>query len=146
MKIAALSLLSLFLFSSASHSPFDKEPFLTVQKTGCKGKCPVYIIKFFESGIIDLYGEKNISQQGHYQKTISLNEVEKIRKYVFKTGFFDLDNMLGSPSADHSPVYLSFKHAGQYKTITDYSSGNKEITKILEFIEQYLRQPGWKKM
>ncbi len=121
------------------------KPMITLQKTSCYGKCPVYIIEIYENGIIKLNGIKNLDKIGFYTKSITQQEVESLRKEFLNANFFDFMDEYTSKKTDLPTTYISFEHEGKFKKIKDYSDAPEELRKLERLIENIVNSEGWKK-
>ena len=123
----------------------SNKPMITLQKTSCYGKCPVYTMEIYETGVIKLNGVKNLDKIGTYCKTITNKDVEGLRKAFTDAKFFDFKDEYTSKKTDLPTTYISFENTGKFKKIRDYSDAPEELRKLEKLIENIVNSEGWDK-
>lgn len=121
--------------------------FLTLEKTSCKGQCPIFSLAIFEDGNVTYTGIKNVDRIGKYRKTISRSSVRDLKKTFVNSDFFSFDNEYTSKITDLPTTYISFTDKGQTKRIRDYSGAPQKIKDLEKVIEKIIESTvGWEKV
>lgn len=96
---------------------------ITLTRTECYGKCPVYELTIDADGNITFDGIKHTTTLGKAQGKVNRNEVEGLILEFNKVRFMDLDNNYDQKTCpefatDMSTVSVSLRQNGNTKKIT----------------------------
>lgn len=118
-----------------------------MQKTTCRGFCPVYTISIFHNGKVTYHGERNVDKTGDYKKKISKKKVKKLIAQFEKYNFWNFQDQYVSRATDLPTTFISFTHKGKSKKIEDYWDAPKELKELEKMVEEVANSKNrWKKL
>jgi len=59
-----------------------KKPWITLERTGCFGTCPIFTIRVFADGRVEWFGKKFVGEVGRKQRKMELPKLERLREAV----------------------------------------------------------------
>ncbi|NLL28157.1 MAG: hypothetical protein GX259_05115 [Bacteroidales bacterium] len=119
----------------------------SLRKTECRGKCPVFFMEIFKSGIVVFEGVKNIDKIGKYEKTLSKKEIKNLQKSFDDFDFFSFENEYTGKITDLPSTYISYTNNGQTKQIRDYFGAPEKLKELEEILNEIAQsKDGWKKI
>lgn len=117
---------------------------VSMEKTECKGKCPVYSIKIYQDGRVILTGTKNFKKIGVFSKHLSINKIKIIDKAFSDSNFFNFENEFTNKITDLPTTYISYTKDSKTKRIRDYYGAPSELKRLEEMIETIAtNEKGW---
>lgn len=119
---------------------------ITMQKTPCYGRCPVYEITINGDGSSKFVGRRFVDSIGVFEKQFSQVEVNSLVKAFEEAKFFEMQDEYTSKVSDMSTTYVSFSVNGKTKRIKDYYNAPAELKELEKMIEKLAFTPGWKKL
>jgi hypothetical protein len=137
-----LLLLTLLLAAScktikpdAKHPDKNGTLILSMERTPCFGRCPVYTIKLYENGLL-VYNTKQFTDTTACRYTVLTKEkVAGVKTLFNNSQFFDLANQYPEDKktpTDLPSCILFYNNGTQQKTITDKKWGAPETLTALE--------------
>lgn len=147
-KLLLLIVVSLsFGCSAVKYSANNGIAFLTLEKTTCRGQCPVFSLAIFENGIVQYIGTKNVDKIGKYEKKLSKTEIKNLKEIFDKYDFFSFENEYTGKITDLPTTYISFIHNGQTKKIRYYYGAPEKLKELEEILNKIAQNnDGWKKI
>lgn len=108
---------------------------LSLERTPCFGRCPVYEIKIYANGLLLYQGKRNVADTGCHYRKISKQELASLKEAFCNAGFFEMADSY--PENERAPVDLPsciifFKSGNQEKTLTDHHWNTPEKLTLLE--------------
>ena len=147
MKKVLLLLLILSLYSCKSgQAPAEEfaKAFISMERTACYGKCPVYKITIYGTGKAAYEGQANVAKKGTFQKTISKKDVVNLFNAFEKASFFDFNNEYTGQYSDLPPTYLTYQNKNEIKkTIKDYWKAPDELKNLEKMVDEIANTEGW---
>ncbi len=109
--------------------------FCTLERTPCFGRCPVYSIKIYESGLLLYKGQRNVQDTFCHSRQISKSELTSLKSAFAEVDFMAMKSSY--PFEERAPVDLPsciifFKSNNQEKTVTDHHWKSPENLAFLE--------------
>ena len=124
-------ILLLLLFISCNSyyktSKDSDQKIISLERTACFGKCPIYKIEIFSDGKCIYEGKKFVEKIGYYNYTIPQSEIKKILSIAKKINFFQMKDEYVEPISDLPTTFILIKN----KKVKKYSGAPKSL-KILE--------------
>src|SRR5262245_9253954 len=100
---------------------------LTLKRTGCLGRCPIYELKIQSNGNVVFEGIQNTQVKGTAKSNLSKEKISQIIAEINKAKFFSLKNSYAKGSencpsliTDSSTVTISIELNRKRKTVTHY--------------------------
>lgn len=135
-----LSLVIMMLLGSCKSSKVNTDKtnntlLCSLVSTPCFGRCPVYEIKIYESGLLLYKGQRNVEDTFCHFRQINEKELKKLKDAFAKAEFFGLNSTY--PFDERAPVDLPssiifFKSNNQEKTVVDHHWKTPEKLGFLE--------------
>ncbi|MFC2137728.1 DUF6438 domain-containing protein [Bacteroidota bacterium] len=142
----------IFLFTLACKSSFNitniesKEPLIILEKTSCRGKCPVYKASFYDEGVIILNAKENFKYIGKHYKKIEKAEMKELVGDFVKADFFSFEDKYTSRKTDLPTTFVTFNYEGKSKRILDYSDAPRELNELENKLKTIIEGDDWIKM
>jgi Domain of unknown function (DUF6438) len=149
LKYITFIIASSFLFFGCKTNKYSTKQdtvVITLQKTMCKGQCPVYKIEVYKSGLVKYEGKSNVDKIGKYQIIIDKSELDEIKKSFLEADFFDFEDEYTSKITDLPTTYLTFVHDNKTKQIRDYHGAPEKLKKLEKRIENLVASENWQKV
>jgi len=124
----------------------NDSPVITLQKTMCYGKCPVYTITIHGNGQSVYVGKKNVDKIGKYEKRLEKVEATNLIKAFEEANFFDFQDEYTAKITDLPTTYITFSSKGKTKKIRDYYGAPEELKKLEKLVEDIANSEGWTKI
>jgi hypothetical protein len=128
-------------------------PVVTLERTACFGRCPVYRLSISAGGIVRYEGKANVEHLGSAEETIPAARVDSLVEELRQRGYFGLAEayVLDSPacgrySTDSPSVITSVAAGGDHKQIRhDYgcSDAPPELARLEARIDEVAGASRW---
>lgn len=93
-------------------------------RSACRGSCPVYSLKVSANGSVHYNGMRHVLAEGHFQTSISTEEVAELYRVVVENDFFDLKDSYNTEGVlDLPTVTVTITLNGQRKSIDSLGIG-----------------------
>ncbi len=137
-----LFLFALFIVSACKTiKPDVKHPenngtlILSMERTPCFGRCPIYDIKLYENGLLVYNAKKFADTAGCFYRVLSKQEINAVKEKFNNSVFFQLANQY--PEDKRTPTdlpscILFYNNGTAQKTITDKRWETPETLTTLE--------------
>lgn len=117
--------------------------FVTIERTVCFGKCPVYKAYIYTSGYVVYDGKQNVDKIGIFSTLLSNDEMALIEQRVKDVNYFDLNDKYDGPVTDLPSVKTSVAMNGYRKSITARYNVPVELKEFQKFIDQLFVEKNW---
>ena len=129
MKKCFLTLMAVMLASvlvtgcatnqTATLPPGDFEDvIITLERTACKGKCPVYLLTVYGTGTVVYEGKDFVQTTGRQETAISRDEIKQLISEFERIDYFSLnDSYVERVITDAPSAITSLTLGGKTKTI-----------------------------
>jgi hypothetical protein len=119
---------------------------LTLEKTVCRGLCPVYSLSIFENGFVKYVGKKNVEKIGSFEKTLSNAEIQSLKTAFNKADIFSYKDEYTAKVTDLPTTFISYTQNGRTKRIRDYYGAPDSLKQLEDLLVAVAEsQKGWKK-
>ena len=135
-----LSLLTLLLFSitSANAQQAETGAVITLERTACRGVCPIYTMTIFEDGTVRYEGEDFVTVTGEQTTELEPETVQTMIAAFERAGYFDWDAAYTNQTVSDLPtVITSVTRNGETHRIERYV-GDFSAPLALPFLEQWI--------
>jgi len=132
-------LVLILFFSSCFNFTKQKElqspkKIISLEKTACFGRCPVFNIVIYNNGECLYNGMKFVKKSGEYNLKINKQEINKILSQAKKIGFDNLQNEYSERITDLPTTYIMINN----KKIKDYYGAPSELKGLEKLIEEII--------
>jgi len=117
---------------------------ISMKKTSCYGRCPVYEISIFSDHRVVLKGEKYLDYVGTFTATIPAEEYQQLYDLFAKSSFFDFEDEYMTAVSDLPTTYLYFSTQRRSKKIRDYYGSPQELKDLETMVAKLLDELQWK--
>lgn len=110
------------------------EKIISLEKTACFGRCPVFKIIIYNNGECLYNGIKFVKKSGEYNLKINEREVDGILSQAKEIGFDNLKNEYSERITDLPTTYIMINN----KKIKDYYGAPTELKDLEKLIEKII--------
>ena len=107
---------------------------ISLEKTACFGRCPVFNIVIYNNGECLYNGMKFVKKSGEYNLKINKQEINKILSQAKEIGFDNLKNEYSEKITDLPTTYIMINN----KKIKDYYGAPTELKDLEKLIEKII--------
>ncbi|HEY2434552.1 MAG TPA: DUF6438 domain-containing protein [Vicinamibacterales bacterium] len=139
MKTSAVALLAAL---SAGPAFAQETVRITLERTPCFGRCPVYTVTIADDGRVTYDGRQFVRVDGAHEWRIDRAAVRALAAEIEKAGFFEMKDEYTALITDHPTTYTEVAIGNRHKRIKDYVSGPaalKEIEKRIDDVSGVAR-------
>ena len=104
---------------------------ISLEKTACFGRCPVFKIIIYDNGKALYSGQKFVKKVGEHDLKVSKKEIDKILSKAKKIGFNNLKNEYSERITDLPTTYIMINN----KKIKDYYGAPSKLKDLEKMIE-----------
>ena len=104
---------------------------ISLEKTACFGRCPVFKIIIYNNGEALYNGKKFVKKVVEYDLKVSKREIDKILSKAKKIGFNNLKNEYSERITDLPTTYIMINN----KKIKDYYGAPSKLKDLEKMIE-----------
>jgi ABC-type amino acid transport substrate-binding protein len=126
-----------------------KETVIKLERTACRGKCPVYTLTVKGNGTVIYEGKDFVQTKGVKEATISQDEIKKLVSEFEKVNYFSLsDSYTQVVITDFPYVTTSITAGGKTKTIRHYHGdldAPKSLKELEDKIDEIVNSAQWVK-
>lgn len=127
--------------------PVDAEFSITLERTACFGRCPIYRISVEGNGRVTYYGEMFVAVEGEQRSQIAQDQVRRLARELERVDFFSLQDEYTDLSATDMPSAITtLRLNGEMKTIVHYHgdfSAPEKLTKLEDLIDEITDSTRW---
>lgn len=118
---------------------------VTLERTRCRGKCPVFTISFFSNGKVEYLGKQNVERLGSHSGFIIPSNFKRLAYLIHKLDFFKLEDRYQRAVTDQAALILRVTMGGNTKSVLVYGDdGPPEFWAIQICIESCSSAVEWK--
>lgn len=119
---------------------------IEMQKTSCRGECPVYTLRIGKNGKGLFEGVEYIQPLGIYKFRLNREELDALHQSFDASGFFELENIYTKPVMDTPTTYISYREDGRYKRIMDHYGAPQKLKQLEQQIESLVLSVKFKEV
>lgn len=141
-KRIALCIAAIFIaFVSSARSHALDDFTLTLERTGCLGKCPDYKVTIHDNGTLRYEGRFYVHVKGIKEKRISEGVIEKLAKKLQQEDFFHWES--GGVCLDLPEIRITAALHGVRKEIVEGCDSDGKIAALANDIEKITGIKRW---
>jgi len=123
---------------------------LSIKKTPCYGKCPVFEARFMSDGRVTWQGKKHTERIGHYEAFVNKDALSRLTAQIKSSQYFDLqpnyptnaDRMITDLPQTITKVQID----GKIWQITNNYDAPKALKDLERFVLNELSELVWRKI
>lgn len=161
MKFSAVAVsLVISLAGCASPPSSEARPgvaFIALERSGCFGSCPSYVLTVFEDGVVRFEGRDFVKRRGIFLSRAPSSAVHALFAKVEAIGFWDMPNdfsgtrevvrdgqtVLELAPTDHPSRFVTVEMGGRKKTIRDYWNAPASLRDLEKSIDRVGDAEKW---
>jgi hypothetical protein len=120
---------------------------ITLERTMCFGKCPVYTLTIYGDGTVNYEGKKHVAVMGSQMASISEHKVNQLIDEFMRINYFSLQNSYTKRGVTDMPSAItSIRIGGREKTIRHYHGDRTappELKKLERRIDEIAGSARW---
>jgi hypothetical protein len=128
-------------------APQDTVLLVSIERTPCFGRCPVYKLVIYQNGYALRYGRANVSFTGWSEARLSAQQLEEIYQYVQEHKIYDLEEeYVLLRIVDYPTTITEINIQGRYKRIVNtHPSAPEPLLRWEKFLDSFLNDTiRWK--
>ena len=144
-KVIYIAILSV-IYSCAVTKNYSQDDILfSMKKSGCYGPCPVYEMKIYKNGFVELTAKEHLYLLGDYYTKLPESSVKALVSKFNEAGFFEMENQYTSITKDLPTTWVYFSNEGRQKRIKDYDGAPESLKALEKELSSLLESEDWKK-
>ena len=120
---------------------------ITLERTACKGTCPVYKLTIYGSGTVIYEGKDYVTTKGKVESTINEGKIAQLVAEFEKIDYFSLnDSYVERVITDAPSAITSITLGGETKSITHYHgdlNAPEELEELEDKIDEIVNSEQW---
>jgi ankyrin repeat protein len=113
----------------------DSKVTVTLERTGCYGSCPSYIVTVSTTGIV-FDGRSFVVAEGKHTDTADADEVRKLVKRIVDADFYSMDDSYRASATDLPTYVLAVSIDGYRKQVVDYEGAWDGMPAVITELEE----------
>jgi len=97
-----------------------RQSFVSIERTGCRGTCPVYQLTVWKNGRISYTGENHVHLIGEHKARISKELAHQLFADLEAVGVYELDDYTKRQATSHSFATVTIWDQGKFNRIEHY--------------------------
>jgi hypothetical protein len=106
---------------------------ITMERTPCFGRCPVYRVSLNDSGTVVYEGRGFVRENGRHETTVRGGDVQALAKEIEDAGWFSLRDNYPPDVTDHASVITTVTIDGRTKRV-EHNLGSRTAPATLEVL------------
>ena len=119
--------------------------YLTIRRTPCYGKCPIYQADIYNSGYVVYNGKRFVENLGEWTGRLTPDALQSIRHLARTVRYFEFEDDYDSPVTDFPSTYTTMHYNGMRKTIKNRVGGPDELKEFENHVQKVLDGVTWTK-
>ena len=137
-KLAILPILFILSVAVVGAQDNNTKPVITLERTACFGRCPIYTISIFENGDVVYKGENSVTVTGEQKSQIDPETVKAMVEAFEKAGYFDWKEAYDTQMVTDLPSAItSVTRNGETHQIRHYL-GDHTVPVALTYLEHWI--------
>ena len=115
---------------------------ITLERVGCLGECPDYIVTIFGDGSVQYEGRAYVHTEGVRKKTIPASSVQKLIKELRNEGFFQWEEKK-TVCLDFPEVHITATLKDQHKHVLEGCNTPGPVLNLADEIDRISGARAW---
>ncbi len=116
-------------------NPDKVSPSIVYSKGACFGKCPIFTLTIYNSGLVKFNGRRYTGMDGKHEKQLDKKQYVSLIKKFRENRFWRFDDIYGMDLVDAPTITISFSDKGKNKTVKGkggFPDKLKELAALLD--------------
>ncbi|MBL4753990.1 MAG: hypothetical protein JKY52_10415 [Flavobacteriales bacterium] len=140
-----IDLSGLQLDTAAKAAVVEDSLFVSIKRTPCYGKCPVYSADIYNSGYVVYNGRRFVKKEGVHLSRLSDDNMNSVKQMIDSVKYFDFENEYDRAVTDFATTYTTVNLNGKNKTVMNRVGGPEALIQFERHIDQILEGLSWTK-
>ena len=137
------------IYATVAQQP---EPLVTLRRTSCYGRCPVYSVEIYADGFIRYVGINFVQYTGEHRAVVPQEVVGNLVAYILKADYFALRDSYETYKdrkgrtwiiTDLPTVVTSLRVGTAKKTVRDYAFAPRRLCELEDEIDRVANTKRW---
>lgn len=128
---------------NGSDSVQERSFFASINRGACYGKCPIYSMKIYSDGFVELTGTRFMEPMGEFTGMISKAQLNTFIEKANEIGFFAMEEVYDSPVTDIPAITTSIVINGKQKTVMRRVGYPERIREFENLFDELLTSVKW---
>ncbi len=120
----------------------DRE-FLMLKKGPCFGKCPVYTMSIYNSGLVEFHGKSNTQNLGKFSKQLSPALLDELLLSCNDADILSMQDMYTSQIADLPLITIKYTTDDSTKTVKGKEDRPVKLIALQKKLEDIVSSDNW---
>ncbi|HMO38277.1 MAG TPA: DUF6438 domain-containing protein [Saprospiraceae bacterium] len=116
---------------------------IEMAKSPCYGRCPVFRLTVYASGLVSFDGERYTERTGFWVKKMDKNEYQNLLRAFRNANLWQFDNVYRGEYYDAPTVTISYYEEGDLKTIIGKDGRPNKVLELEALLDDLARTDGW---
>ncbi len=124
----------------------DVYAMVTMRRSPCYGRCPVYEVRFYTDGTIEYVGKMNVDRIGTYRAHMSKEEVDALRQKIHEVGFWDFSPEYpddGTIVTDLPTTTITVRVGDMMKEVKEKHGAPRALKDFEKYLDRLLEGRDW---
>ena len=117
--------------------------FVTLKRTPCFGKCPVYTVSIYNKGFVRFISKKDVEPLGSNTTVLRKEQIDFLKQQIEEIKYFSFQDEYDKQITDIPSAITSVNYKGQKKTILNRAGAPLELTKFQNNIDKLFTNVKW---
>ena len=108
---------------------------ITLERTPCFGRCPVYLVEIDETGRVAYDGRGFVRETGRHESTVAAAQVQALARELESAGYFGFRNNYPPDKTDHASIITSVTIDGRTHRV-EHNLGSDAAPSVLADLER----------
>jgi len=134
------------LTSAAPTEITFSDPVITLERTACRGTCPIYKLTIEGNGVVIYEGQDFVQVKGRQTASLSPEQIQELVSVFEQARFSTLPDYIDQDSTDSPSVITSITLNGKTKTVNHYYGDNsapQELFDLESKIDEITNSKQW---
>lgn len=143
--------------ATSRHDIHPDIPFVSLERTGCLGDCPRYVLTLYADGLVKFEGRGSVKKQGVFTKRVSRAAVAQVFSNAESVGFWSMqenyaeskivtkgdDTVVELPPTDLPACFITVRTATRMKRVYDYWGAPASLRELERLVDATADAAEW---
>lgn len=131
--------------TSASETPktelaITSEDFISLNRSGCYGTCPIYQFKVFGNGNVVYYGRQFVDKLGIFNGKLSEADTKQFFEVANSINIFSFPDQYPIDNVDFPQFVFEYQRGENIKTIRGNTNTDESLIKLTLYLDSLLEK------
>jgi len=111
------------------------DDFISLDRTGCFGSCPIYQLKVFRDGSVQYFGRKFVDNEGIFKAQLNKQQVNDLFAKIDALIWEDFPEQYPMDNVDFPQFKVEVKLGEMQKSIRGNTNADKDLLKLTQYLD-----------